>query len=148
MRQIAFSSTLRLKPKDNAALIGFGCSQFEQGKYQEFVGSLSQVTNHTSESLYRLGRSYSLMQRSAQALGIYVRKCIREFGDQTDVYFFAGCALSQEKHWSEAIMMFEQAEITAQKSGKNRSDVSFYTGLAYYYEGNFEKAINWLKITG
>lgn len=142
-----FKRVLTLKPNDNDALVGFGCSQFEQNKYQEAVGSLSQVNNHTRESLYRMGRSYSLTQLSTQALAVYERY-LHEFGDQTDVYFFAGCALSQEKRWSEAIKLFEQAEVTAQNAGESRDDISFYTGLAYFYLGNFEQAMNRLKLAG
>lgn len=142
-----FQHSLKLKPNDNEACIGFGCSQFEQGKYQESIGSLSQVNKHTGESLFRLGRSYSLTKRATQALAVYERY-IREFGDQTDVYFFTGCAISQEKRWSEAIKMFELAEITAQNAGENRSDISFYTGLANFYAGNTEQSVKWLKIAG
>lgn len=145
--ECVFQKVLSLKPDDDAARIGIGCSQFELGKYQDAISSLSKVVTHSQESLLRLGRSFGLTKSTPQALEIYERY-IREYGFQTNVCYFAGCAYSQERRWDEAIKMFEQADVEAQKANESRNDISIYTGLAYFYAGNMEQSITWLKIAG
>jgi tetratricopeptide (TPR) repeat protein len=135
---------LQLEPTNAPARIGLGRTLYEQDRLPEAIVQLSQVTQLDRPGLFTLARAYSRTNEFAKAIPLY-DKWIQAYGDDTDGWFYLGCAHVHRGDWQSAIDAYQHAQVEAQTRGDARADIPLCLGTALLQVGQIEPGLDALQ---